>query len=158
MEVLEANRLSNRLPQGPRISVRRTGCLGACPDYTVTIRPDGHVEFEGRAFVATAGASDRVPEADARQMLERLDRIDFFHLDDCVGMLDVPQLIVEVQTGNGSHRVIATEGCTGPGIAELRLTARELEDTIRSQRWVGSVVPCGLVIDERIYFSAGGPR
>jgi hypothetical protein len=87
-------------------------------------------------------------------MFERLDQIDFFHLDDCVGMLDVPQVIVEVQSAHGSHRVIATEGCTSPGIAELRRAAREFEDTVRTQRWVGHVVPCALVLNERIYFAS----
>jgi hypothetical protein len=139
------------------MSLRRTGCLGACPDYTLTLWPDGRVEFEGRAFVTTVGpASGRIAEADARHLIDRLEAIDFFHLEDCVGNLDAPQLALAADTKRGLHRVTATAGCVGRGVAEVERFAREFETAAQSQRWVGRAVPCDFAIGDRIYFTHAG--
>jgi hypothetical protein len=50
-----------RAPQGPRpiegdsITYATSPCFGACPVYTVTVRPDGNGVFEGKRFTAVAG-------------------------------------------------------------------------------------------------------
>jgi hypothetical protein len=50
-------------------TMRRTGCYGRCPSYTVSVTGDGKVSFTGERFVATSGeqAGAALPEA-----LERL--------------------------------------------------------------------------------------
>jgi Domain of unknown function (DUF6438) len=142
-------------PRGARISLTRTSCLGACPDYTLTIRPDGRVVFVGRAFVATVGrASGRIDRGQVGQMLERLERLDFFQLEDCVDRVDVPQLIVEVDDGTRAHRVAILAGCAGHGVADLVAAANDFEDAAGSRVWIGHVVPCGFGIRDEIYFLA----
>jgi hypothetical protein len=37
------------------IILERTVCFAFCPDYVVTIRGDGTVEYKGRNFVAVEG-------------------------------------------------------------------------------------------------------
>jgi hypothetical protein len=146
-----------RAAPGPSISLTRTSCLGPCPDYTLTIHADGYVEYDGRHFVATAGAATgQIEQVEADRMFERLQAVDFFHLEDCADKLDVPLLIVEVRTAEQSHRVASNSGCTGPGIEQLHAAASELESTVQSDRWVGHVVPCGFSIAETIDFRAGG--
>lgn len=68
-------------PAGPAASIVRgemlryttSPCGGACPIYTVTVRPDGTGTFEGQRFTAVTGARDfRVPPAQYDAFLARL--------------------------------------------------------------------------------------
>lgn len=141
---------------GPRISIRRTACLGHCPDYTLTLRPSGRVDFTGRVFVATVGhAQDRVDPGQARALFERLEAIEFFELESCVDKLDVPQLIVTAEHEGRAHEVAAIRSCPGRGLGALFELAQDLEQLAGGERWVGHVVPCGFALGEVLYFPDG---
>lgn len=72
---------SGGTPAGPSAPVVRdemiryatSPCFGACPVYTVTVRPDGTGTFEGQRFTAVTGARDfRVSPAQYDAFLTRL--------------------------------------------------------------------------------------
>ncbi len=59
--------------RGEMIRYTTSPCFGACPVYTVTVRPDGTGTFEGQRFTAVAGARDfRVSPAQYDAFLTRL--------------------------------------------------------------------------------------
>lgn len=59
--------------RGEMIRYTTTPCGGACPVYTVTVRPDGSGTFEGQRFTAVTGARDfRVSPAQYEAFLTRL--------------------------------------------------------------------------------------
>ncbi len=73
--------VSSGIPAGPSASIVRgemiryttSPCGGACPVYTVTVRPDGTGTFEGQRFTAVTGARDfRVSPAQYEAFLTRL--------------------------------------------------------------------------------------
>lgn len=59
--------------RGEMIRYTTSPCFGACPVYSVTVRPDGTGTFEGQRFTAVSGARDfRVTPAQYDAFLTRL--------------------------------------------------------------------------------------
>lgn len=70
------------IPDTAELSLERTGCVGPCPEYTVTLRADGQVTYDGRGFVKTFGtATKKVNAAKARALFDRLKTNGFFTWD-----------------------------------------------------------------------------
>lgn len=78
-----APRLSDGpIPDTAELSLERTGCLEACPEYTVTLRADGQVTYDGRSFVRVFGRqTKKVNAAKARALFDRLKTNGFFGWD-----------------------------------------------------------------------------
>lgn len=61
------------------ITLERTVCFGACPDYTVTIHGDGTVVYEGRNFVAVEGVQTaHISEEKVQKLVDEFYLIGFF--------------------------------------------------------------------------------
>jgi hypothetical protein len=74
------------MPRGPLASVRikleRTACFGTCPVYSVELRGDGAVVYQGYNFVAVCGRQKyRIPPADVAKLVETARQMDFWSLD-----------------------------------------------------------------------------
>lgn len=70
------------IPDTAELSLERTGCMGPCPEYTVTLRADGQVTYDGRSFVRVFGtASKKVNATRARALFEKLKTNGFFTWD-----------------------------------------------------------------------------
>lgn len=67
---------------GDRIEMSRGPCFGACPVYTVTVRADGRVRFEGLEFVKVTGVREARGAA--------TDVAGLFALGDSIGFFDLP--------------------------------------------------------------------
>jgi len=75
-------------------------CLGACPAYTVEIRGDGTVQFEGQAHVRVMGKrSDRVSSDAVAELLAAFRRADFFSLKEqyAAAITDFPSFTVSIE-------------------------------------------------------------
>lgn len=65
------------------ITLTRTGCFGHCPDYTVEIRGDGTVIFNGRRFVVHTGEyRAKISRAAVRALVDKFRTADYFALAD----------------------------------------------------------------------------
>ena len=61
------------------ISLERTACFGTCPDYSLMIRGDGSVIYEGRQFVKIKGQEKKqISTDDVVKLLRKFYEIDFF--------------------------------------------------------------------------------
>lgn len=139
--------VGNGMPAGPSAPIVRgemiryatSPCGGACPVYTVTVRPDGTGTFEGQRFTAVSGARDfRVSPAQYEAFLTRLApyRPRTGSIRTAPGTpacgphaTDMPS--VEVQwDGKAGHRAFAYYfGCDrarNPGIADALGSAPDL--------------------------------
>jgi hypothetical protein len=83
-----------------RMTLTRSMCLGACPAYTVEIRGDGTVQFEGQAHVRVMGKrSDRVSSDAVAELLAAFRRADFFSLKEqyAAAITDFPSFTVSIE-------------------------------------------------------------
>jgi hypothetical protein len=122
-----------------QITLTRGVCYGFCPDYTVTVRGDGHVRYEGRRFVNAVGErTATIPRADVERLLRRFDEIGFDGLRDVyrAQVTDLPTYSVSI-TRNGRTKTVVDYGGTSAGMPR---TVRDLQDEIdrvaQTAQWV----------------------
>jgi len=119
------------------ITLRRVGCLGNCPDYSVTILGDGSVRYEGRAHVRTEGVRKKtIPAAAVEKLSKELTKNGFSQWEEkkmvCV---DFPEVHISA-TFKGQHKHVL-EGCNSPG--QVLSLAEEIDRVSGAMVWVGKV-------------------
>lgn len=66
-----------------RMKLTRTFCLGTCPDYSVEVRGDGTVIYEGKLCVAVRGHHDGfIPASRVDELFEAFKKAEFLSLRD----------------------------------------------------------------------------
>jgi hypothetical protein len=115
------------------ITLERVGCLGTCPDYTVTILGDGTVKYEGQAYVRAEGLRNRtIPVSAVHKLIERLKNDGFLQWDEEKKMcVDFPEVHITASLEGRQKRVL--EGCNRPGQV-LRL-ADEIDKISGAREW-----------------------
>jgi len=131
------------------ITLERTWCNGTCPIYTVTVRRDGTVTYDGEEYVKVRGhRSRKISTEQFQQLLREIQRIGFFKLKDeytskehpdgsFETVTDLPSAITTVRTGKTRKRIKNYYG--GPeSLAEFE----NLIDKIAgSSAWTGNSQP-----------------
>jgi hypothetical protein len=128
-----------------RISLQRTACFGVCPVYSVSIYPDGLVEFHGERFVAAVGEySHSVNPANFDRLAQFAREIDFFSFaaeyrvrveadNSITAVSDLPSRITTVETETERKSVL--NYFAGP--QELEDFENLIDQLTDSARWVG---------------------
>jgi hypothetical protein len=91
-----------------RITMTRTACFGVCPVYTVTMRGDGSVSYEGLAHVRVTGKHAWSIDPIAVLTLARdIEKAGFFEMkDDYTALIsDLPTTTVTVASGARSKTI-----------------------------------------------------
>jgi hypothetical protein len=96
-----------------QIRLVRTPCFGRCPAYSVEIRGDGTVVYEGEHFVEVQGVHlAHVPDATVRRLFDAFVRADFFWTYDEYRspVTDLPTSIVTISFDGHSKTVVDYAG------------------------------------------------
>ena len=89
------------------ISLRRTGCMGSCPSYTVTVTTQGIV-FDGGGFVVAAGRhTDKADVDKVRKLAREFIATDFYSMDPVyeAGVTDSPTYVLSIAIDNHKKEV-----------------------------------------------------
>jgi hypothetical protein len=128
-------------PKEISIQLSRSGCYGSCPSYSVTIRGDGAVTFQGSRFVSIPGThTAQIPESEVSTLLNRFRSANFLALSNVyrAGVTDNPTYCLKLKLG-GEAKVV--EDYVGAWVG-MPATVTELEDAVDqaadSARWVSS--------------------
>ena len=120
------------------ITLQRTGCLGSCPSYSVTVSTDG-ITFEGGGFVVAAGRhTDSVNSDEVRNLAKRFVATDFYSMDSSyhASVTDNPTYILTISIDGHIKKVVDYVG-PWEGMPAI---ITELEDEVdtfgRTQRWI----------------------
>jgi len=91
------------------IKLERTACFGACPVYSLTIKGNGTVIYEGKDFVQTKGVQETTVGPDViNQLLLAFEESDYFSLNDSYtrfGKSDMPSVYTSISIGNHTKSV-----------------------------------------------------
>lgn len=119
------------------ITLERTGCLGSCPVYKVTILGDGSVRYEGEDYVRIKGIHEKtIPISAVQKLVQKLRYEGFFRWEEAKTVcLDFPDVNITATLDGQSKHVL--EGCNTPGKV-LRL-AYEIDRITGAKRWIGKV-------------------
>ncbi len=130
------------------ITLERTVCFGACPNYKLTIYSDGWVEYEGIRFVKKMGkATGKISRAQLNDLVERFTNIHYFKFPDLIepGQKSCPQSATDMPSANtsltwqGRHKEVRHyHGCRGPSSLD-RLTEleNEIDRVVNVKQWTG---------------------
>lgn len=122
------------------ITLERTRCFGFCPDYSVTVRGDGQVIYQGRAFVGVEGErrAEVSPQA-AAALFARAEAIGFVNLRDeyRANITDIPSARVTLVTPDGRTKSVLDYGGEAVGMpASVRALQDEIDRVAGTNRWV----------------------
>ena len=128
------------------IELERTACLGSCPVYSVALRGDGTVRYEGERFVKQAGAaSAKVSPAAVRGIVDAANAAGFFGLParyahgepTCpLYTTDSPRTFITLTAGGKTKRIEHDYGCEDGPKALVALAAR-IDSVAGTARWIG---------------------
>jgi len=120
-----------------RMTLARSMCLGPCPSYTVEIRGDGTVQFEGLAHVDAMGKhSDRISRDAVTELLAAFQRADFFSLKNeyAAAITDIPSFTVSIEFDGRKKSVLDHYGLSvgmPEAVADLEEAFDRLANTVR---------------------------
>jgi hypothetical protein len=115
------------------ISLQRTGCLGTCPGYKITIGADGAVFYEGQHNVHAKGIrKTKIKRSDFEVLVKEFQEANFFGMSGGGINTDAPVMTLSL-TLNGRHKELK-EGCACP--PELVRLENDVDKVSGSERWV----------------------
>jgi hypothetical protein len=123
------------IPKDFEITLERTACLGACPDYKVVIHANGSMLYQGRYSVETQGTrKSEIPISEVQKLVERLRKQGFFNWKEKkLACIDFPE--VEITVVLDGRRKHVLEGCNEPG--PILKLADEIDRISGAKRWIG---------------------
>lgn len=127
------------------LSLQRGPCYGRCPQYSLRLRADGSVRFDGERHVAAAGAQQgQADPARLAALIEQLRQPELAQLKDIYRpgqagcgqtATDMPSSLIEWTLDGRRHRIQFYQGCAGAPAALRSLPAR-IDEVAGSQRWI----------------------
>lgn len=112
-----------------RITLDRTGCFGRCPSYSVHIRGDGTVTYNGGSFVALTGSHRGwIPKETVLEIVNAFQQADYFSLRDryVAGITDNPTYTTSISFDGRTKEVVDYVGAS----AGMPDSVTTLEDAI----------------------------
>jgi hypothetical protein len=122
-----------------RIVLRRSGCYGPCPDYSVEIRGEGSVLYEGVNYVDVPGKhSYQVSPADVAKLVDSARTVDFWSLRSSyrAGVTDNPTYLIAVQIGEQEHHLEDYVGKSAGMPSSVTDFEQQIDAVARSREWV----------------------
>ncbi|MDR6673858.1 DUF6438 domain-containing protein [Xanthomonas sp. 1678] len=130
------------------VTMHRSACYGTCPVYTVTIKADGTVEFNGDQHVLIPGKSKSfVAKSDYDYLVSSIDRLQFstwkgqyiYKEDGCKSVwTDNPTVDITVTGKKGKKHVSYYYGCRGFILApKIDLLSKIIDDVAGTSKWIG---------------------
>ena len=120
------------------ISLRRSGCFGSCPSYTVTVSTSGIV-FDGGYYVVAQGKHNAVVDAKkVRDLAKRFVAADFFSMDEkyVASVTDNPTYGLSIDIDGREKKVEDYVGEWEGMPAVIGDLENELDKFARTERWI----------------------
>lgn len=125
------------LPKDLVITLQRTMCPGACPDYSLSIYGDGKIAYEGRHYVAVKGRQEaRIPINDVKKLVDEFFKSGYFSLKDRYdpivndGAITKTSIVADGKT----KQVVNCHPSQAP--ESLYQLERMIDEVVQSKRWV----------------------
>lgn len=142
--------ISKNVPADLEITISRGACYGTCPQFSMSIKADGSIEFNGEEFTETVGkASGTITPADVLRVFNKFEKIGFFELEDEYSGKNCPNQATDQSTTNisvtangNTKKIRHYTGCVEndekhtpypPGLLDLE---NKIQDIAESKGWI----------------------
>lgn len=148
----QAQKLSRQqIPSDTVITLERGVCLGACPEYKLTVSADGTVVFEGLYSVKKNGTlKTSISQKKVVQLIAAFEKANYFSLKDeyvskqdgCPDVwTDQPFVTTSIVMDGKSKSIKHYQGCKGnngspiypKGLTELE---NKIDKIVGTKRWI----------------------
>jgi hypothetical protein len=130
------------------VTMHRSACHGRCPVYTVTVKFDGSVIFQGLEHVKVVGDSNQqISTAHVAELAKAIDDLGYWtwknqyqsEEDGCAAVAtDHPGVDIEVRRGGVTKRVSYYYGCKGlPVAGQIDRLAKTIDDVAGTAVLIG---------------------
>jgi hypothetical protein len=133
----------------PIITLEKTGCLGKCPVYQMTIYQDHSVTFRSWAnTLVDSIAASNISEQQYQHLVKAFEASDFMSLDTNYQekIMDAPFTHLTYQNNSKSKRV----SCRGDAPAIFNTLVRQTEKIAQQQGWLATSDDQGKAVSEII--------
>lgn len=125
------------------ITMERTMCYGTCPEYNLTIYPDGAVIYEGHSNVNVTGRQvSEIPQEKIKELVDEFYAIGFFSLkdkytgeDEGVYVSDLPSTTTSITVNGQTKSVLDYYGTP----QKLKNLENKIDEITNSKQWVEGV-------------------
>jgi len=120
------------------ITLDRSGCMGTCPSYSVSVRTDGIV-FDGSGYVVASGKhTDRADSDAVRKLAKKFVAADFYSMDESyvAGVTDNPTYVLTISIDGESKKVSDYVGQWVGMPAIISDLEEEVDTFARTDRWI----------------------
>jgi len=120
------------------IVLSRSGCLGTCPVYTVTVT-NSAIVFEGRYYVAQTGKQTGKADAEAvRKLAEKFVSSDFYSMDPeyNANAVDVPTYTLSIEIDGRGKMVKDSVGSWVGMPAAITELENDVDNVAQTDRWI----------------------
>jgi hypothetical protein len=128
-----------------RMTLTRTSCFGSCPDYSVEVRGDGRIIYEGNRCVAVNGHHDGwIPASRVEELFEEFRRADFFSLRSGYFELstDLPTYVITLKYDRVS-KTVTDYGGRRAGMPEaVTHLENAIDEIAQTDAWVRGETEC----------------
>jgi ankyrin repeat protein len=121
-----------------KITLTRTSCYGTCPSYSVEVRGDGSVLYEGHDYVAFTGTHrGLVPQSNVIELVKLFEKADYYSLQNeyTASVTDNPFQTTSISIDGRQKQVVDYVGLSAGmplAVAQLELAIDRLSG---SERW-----------------------
>lgn len=120
------------------VSFTRTGCNGPCPAYSVEVRGDGTVIYDGHNFVDVEGVHRyTIPVDQAASLVADMERKDLWSMDGSYSgsITDFPTYILALRMGDQSHQISDYVGSMVGMPEVIRAFHEHVDRVARAEEW-----------------------
>lgn len=140
-----------KIPSDTVITLERGVCLGACPEYKLTVSADGTVVFEGSYSVKKNGTvKTGISRKKVRQLIRAFEKANYFSLkneyvskeDGCPDVwTDQPFVTTSIVTDGKSKSIKHYQGCKGNDKSpiypkELTELENKIDKIVGTRQWI----------------------
>ena len=152
LNIVPAGRISQvDIPADTFITLERTGCLGSCPVYKLTINADGMVEFRGSHVKEGRMVSDAVKKGHISRdklvcLLQAFQTADYWSFKDQYSFgdkacgeswTDYPSAITSIRVGGKTKSVDHYYGCQrNDRLTILTELESKIDDVANTKQWL----------------------
>ncbi|HWB32740.1 MAG TPA: ankyrin repeat domain-containing protein [Acidobacteriaceae bacterium] len=120
------------------IALERTGCMGSCPGYTVTLTTEGTTFDGGGNVVAPGKHTDTVDPSQVRDFAKEFVAADFYSMDPGYQAMvtDCPTYILSISIDGKEKRIVDYMG-TWIGMPEIiKDLENKTDEVAQTSRWI----------------------
>jgi len=133
------------------ITIKRGACYGRCPQYSMSIKANGDVEFEGIKDTTVNGkTSGTIAPDEVKGLIAEFEKIGFFELDDQYNEQNCPNsatdqstVIISLTAGGKTKTISHYTGCVEddpehtPYPAGLLALENKIHEIPQEKKWSG---------------------